>query len=130
MSRSLFVPAAAALWLGLLVAGPAFAAEPAMVMETPKGNALVDGSDMTLYVFAKDAPGKSACVGACAKNWPPLKAGMDAKAMGPWTLVTRDDGTLQWAYKGKPLYHFAKDRKPGEAMGDGLLDGAWSVARP
>ncbi len=129
MGRSLLAPATA-VCLGLLAIGPALAAEPAMIMETPKGNALVDASGMTLYVFAKDAPGKSACAAACAKNWPPLKAGVDAKAMGAWTLVTRDDGTMQWAYKGKPLYHFAKDQKPGEAMGDGLLDGAWSVARP
>jgi predicted lipoprotein with Yx(FWY)xxD motif len=37
---------------------------------------------------------------------------------------------MQWAYKGKPLYTFAKDTKPGDTTGDGFLNGAWHIAKP
>ncbi|MFG1478582.1 hypothetical protein V5F53_07915 [Xanthobacter sp. V4C-4] len=128
MRPSLLRPAAAALLLALGTLSAV--ADPASVAETAKGKALVNPAGMTLYVFAKDEPGKSACTGPCATNWPPLKAAAGAKAMGAWTLVTRDDGSSQWAYKGKPLYSWSKDQKPGDATGDGLMSGAWMVAKP
>lgn len=117
---------------GILLNGimPAFAAEPAMVADTSKGKTLVDAKGMTLYVFAKDADGKSACNGPCATNWPPLMAMADAKPMGAWSVVKREDGSFQWAYHGKPLYTWSKDKKPGDVTGDGFLNGAWSVAKP
>jgi predicted lipoprotein with Yx(FWY)xxD motif len=40
----------------------------------------------------------------------------------------RDDGRLQWARDGKPLYFFAGDAQPGDARGDGM-SGAWHVLR-
>ena len=120
--------AIAALALGLAL--PAFAADPAATADTAKGKTLVDAKGMTLYTFDKDAGGKSACNGPCAGNWPPLMAGADAKDMGAWTVVTRDDGAKQWAYKGKPLYTWIKDGKPGDITGDGFLNGAWHVAQP
>lgn len=117
---------AAALVLG---AGAALA-DPAMIATTAKGKTLVDAKGMTLYTFAKDAGGKSACTGGCAKNWPPLMAKAGAMAEGDWTVITRDDGSKQWAYKGKPLYTWVKDKKPGDITGDGFLGGAWHVAQP
>ena len=33
---------------------------------------------------------------------------------------------MQWAVKGKPLYYFAGDAKPGERNGDGS-GGTWHV---
>jgi predicted lipoprotein with Yx(FWY)xxD motif len=93
--------------------------------------ALVDAKMMTLYTYARDTvPGKSACNGRCAENWPPLKAADDAKPMGEWTIVTRDDGAKMWAYKGKPLYTFARDTKAGDATGDNMGNGNWKVATP
>ena len=89
----------------------------------------VDAKGMTLYTFDKDSGGKSACNGPCATNWPPLMAGPDARASGDWSVITRDDGSKQWAYKGKPLYAWAKDTKPGDKTGDGLLGGAWHAAK-
>jgi predicted lipoprotein with Yx(FWY)xxD motif len=83
----------------------------------------------TLYTFDRDTPGKSACVAQCAVNWPPLLAPADAKAAGDWTLVTRDDGRKQWAYKGKPLYAWSKDARPGDRTGDGF-NNLWRVAKP
>jgi predicted lipoprotein with Yx(FWY)xxD motif len=92
---------------------------------------LTNTAGMTLYTFDKDAggSGKSACNGPCAANWPPLMAGADAKASGDYTIVVRDDGGRQWAYKGKPLYLWIKDSKPGDMTGDGF-NKVWRVARP
>ena len=47
-----------------------------------------------------------------------------------YTVVARDDGSRQWAYKGKPLYTFVKDQKGGDITGDGFLNGAWHLAQP
>jgi predicted lipoprotein with Yx(FWY)xxD motif len=106
------------------------AADPATVAQTAKGATLVDAAGMTLYTFDKDSAGKSACNGPCAGNWPPLMAEAGAEAMGEWSVITREDGSAQWAYKGKPLYTWVKDAKPGDITGDGFLDGAWHVAQP
>ena len=111
-------------------AAAAQAAAPAMTAETANGPALVDAKSMTLYTFDKDMGGKSMCNGPCATNWPALMAASGSAASGDWTMVTRDDGTMQWAYKGKPLYTFAKDTKPGDITGDGFLNGAWHIAKP
>src|SRR5262252_26479 len=95
-------------------------AEPAKVGDTSKGKALVDAKGMTLYVLDRDTtPNKSTCNGQCATNWPPLAVAGDVKDMGSWTVVTRDDGSKQWAYKGKPLYFGKDDKKPGDVDGDG-----------
>ena len=119
-------------WKALLVAAAlalptlAFAADPAM----SKDGMMVDHKGMTLYTFAKDADGKSMCNDKCAANWPPLMAASADKAMGEWTVVKRDDGKMQWAYDGKPLYTFVMDKKAGDMTGDGKMDGAWKVAKP
>ena len=57
-----------------------------------------------------------------------MAADADA-ASGDYTLVTRDDGKKQWALKGKPLYYWVKDTKPGEMTGEGVM-GAWHVVKP
>ena len=92
---------------------------------------LTNASGMTLYTFDKDAAGsgKSVCNGPCAQNWPPLMADGMAMPMADWTVATRDDGSKQWAYKGKPLYTWIKDTKPGDKSGDGVAN-AWRIARP
>jgi predicted lipoprotein with Yx(FWY)xxD motif len=113
-----------------LAAGTAFAAEPASPAPTAKNGMFVTAKGMTLYTFDKDSAGKSACNGPCATNWPPALAVDGAKPMGPWTIVTRDDGLKQWAYNGKPVYAFAKDTKAGDTTGDGFLNGAWHIAKP
>jgi predicted lipoprotein with Yx(FWY)xxD motif len=91
---------------------------------------LTNDAGMTLYTFDRDAAGsgKSVCNGPCATNWPPLMAAADAQASGDWSIVTRDDGSKQWAYKGKPVYLWAKDQKPGDKTGDGF-NGVWRVAK-
>lgn len=44
-------------------------------------------------------------------------------------MIKRDDGVPQWAYKGRPLYTWSKDAKPGDRTGDGF-NNAWRLARP
>lgn len=90
---------------------------------------LTNANGMTLYVFDKDAGGKSMCNGTCATNWPPLMAAAGAKAEGDYSIINRDDGSMQWAYKGKPLYTWVKDQKPGDKTGDGF-NNVWHVATP
>ena len=91
----------------------------------------VNGAGMTLYTFDRDTvgSGKSVCNGPCATNWPPLMAAADAQPSGEWTVVKRDDDSSQWAYKGRPLYTWAKDTKPGDRTGDGV-NNVWRLARP
>lgn len=93
--------------------------------------ALVGLGGMTLYVFDKDAAGsgKSVCNDKCAANWPPLGVEAGAGASGDYTIITRDDGGKQWAYKGKPLYFWVKDQKPGDRTGEGV-NNVWHVAKP
>ena len=125
--KKLLVTAAAVA--ALVFAGAALAA-PAKTGDSAKGKVLTDSKGMTLYTFDKDSGGKSACNGPCATNWPPLKASATDKTEGSYTLIKRDDGAMQWAYKGKPLYTWAKDSKPGDITGDGFLNGIWHIAQP
>ena len=55
--------------------------------------------------------------------------GFGASASADWTIVTRDDGSKQWAYKGKPLYTWVKDQKAGDKTGDGFANNAWHTAK-
>ncbi len=103
---------------------------PVKTGDSAKGKVLTNDSGMTLYTFDKDAGGKSACNGPCTGNWPPLMAAADAKAEGDYSIITRQDGSKQWAYKGKPLYTWKKDQKPGDITGDGFLNNAWHIAQP
>jgi predicted lipoprotein with Yx(FWY)xxD motif len=128
MQKSITAAIAASI-LSICIATALAQTAPAKSADTSKGKALVDAKGLTLYTFDRDATGKSNCNGACATNWPPLLAGADAKPSGDWTIVTRDDGGKQWAYKGKPLYEFAKDTKPGDVTGDGV-NSVWHIAAP
>ena len=112
--------------------GPAWAGPGAprevIARESGAGISLTDAKGLTLYTYDKDTePGRSLCNGQCAQAWPPLLAPAGAKELGDWTLVTRDDGQLQWAYRGRPLYRFVRDTSPGAASGDGV-QAVWHIA--
>ena len=118
---------------GLLFAGllagcaghSAYTAAPVRI-----GDGILTGSNgMTLYTFDKDSAGKSTCNGPCANNCPPLLATPGDAAHGDYSLTTRDDGRKQWTYRGKPLYFWIKDQKPGDRSGDGV-NNVWRVAKP
>lgn len=115
------------LGTAVLFALVSFSAHAADTMPVKKANGmLVDSKGMTIYTYDKDSGGKSACNGKCAENWPPVMAKEGHPAAAAYSEITRDDGTKQLAYKGKPLYTFVKDKKPGDKTGDKVMD-AWHV---
>ena len=119
MIRHLLATGALFAALGMTSAAAYAAGEPSKLAETSKGKAWVDMNGMTLYTFDKDTKTRSKCNDKCAVEWPPLAAAATDQASGKWTIVKRDDGSLQWAYSGHPFYTFLDDKKPGEVTGDG-----------
>ena len=121
-----FAPLAAALLLAACTSMSS-AGTPATVAD----GVLVGPNGMTLYTFDADpmGAGKSMCNGPCATNWPPLKATAADAGSGDWSVVVRDDGSRQWAWRGKPVYYWSKDAKPGDRTGDGF-NKVWHAARP
>jgi predicted lipoprotein with Yx(FWY)xxD motif len=119
----------AALAATLLLSTHVAQAQGAKVADLGAGKALVDPAGMTLYTYDRDSTGKSTCNGACLNLWPPFKAGDGDKGAGDWSVITRSDGAKQWAYKGKPLYRWHEDTKPGDAKGDGV-NNVWKIATP
>lgn len=89
---------------------------------------MVNSAGMTVYTFDKDTAfsGKSACNGPCIALWPAVP--VTGNPQGDYSVVTRDDGSKQLAYKGKPLYLYIKDQKPGDVTGDNVKD-VWHVVR-
>ena len=113
----------------LIVAAASFATplSYAIAADAPAklaNGALVDAKGMTLYSFDKDTAGsgKSTCNGPCAALWPPAMAGAADQPSGAFAIVVRDDGSRQWAYKGKPVYTYQADQKPGDRAGDNFKD--------
>lgn len=91
--------------------------------------ALANADGMSLYTFDPDTADSSACNGPCAVAWPPLFAGTDDEDHGEFTIVTRADGSRQWAHDGAPLYFWKNDVEAGDQTGDGVK-GVWHLARP
>ncbi|MBU1361270.1 MAG: hypothetical protein KKC85_13605 [Gammaproteobacteria bacterium] len=113
-----------------IAAASAGLAQAAAPVKTVDG-LLVSTNGMTLYTFDNDVAGsgKSACNGPCAGLWPPVMADADAKPEGDMTIITRDDGAKQWAYKGKPVYLYKTDAKAGDKTGDNFKN-VWHVIKP
>jgi predicted lipoprotein with Yx(FWY)xxD motif len=95
-------------------------------------NVLVDSKGMTLYTFDADTTaGKSVCNAGCDTTWPAVTvtgtatygSKVDASL---FSTFTREDGSMQLAVDGHPLYHYAQDTKAGDAKGQGF-GGVWYV---
>jgi predicted lipoprotein with Yx(FWY)xxD motif len=112
-----------------LMSMAAFAQAPVTTVSTDIGDVIADEEGFVLYTFRNDEPGVSNCYDTCAANWPPFFAEEGAMEEGDYTLVTRNDGTVQWAKDGLPLYYWVNDVEPGDTTGDGV-GGNWDVARP
>ena len=93
------------------------------------GGMLVTSSGMTVYTFDKDKTdgSPSACTGGCTGLWPAVIA-TDSKPQAPYGAITREDGSMQVTYKGKPLYVFSGDKKAGDAAGDNFKD-VWHTVK-
>jgi len=93
--------------------------------KTTLGLILVNSRGHTLYLFAKDRNGKSACTGSCAKFWPPLLSqGKPSAGSGvkPSLLGTtsRSNGSRQVTYNKHPLYTYVLDKRAGQTKGEGI----------
>jgi len=92
---------------------------------------LADEYGRSLYVLTKDSTGTSTCNGSCATTWPPFGAdALSAPSLvknSDFNYITRTDGMNQTAYKGRPLYFYSGDQKPGNINGNGVA-GVWFVA--
>ena len=101
------------------------------------GKILVDSQGRTLYLFERDSGTKSTCTGACAAEWPPLRAtgkptasdGVNASVVA---TSARSDGKPQVSYNGHPVYLFSADRRAGDTNGQGVnaFGGLWYVLSP
>jgi predicted lipoprotein with Yx(FWY)xxD motif len=140
MRKTLLAVAVAAV--GLLDFAPtALPSESAASTLTAKssryGRVLFDGRGYVLYAFTRDAKGRSACYGACAKAWPvyfakgTLAAGAGVKRSLLGTTKRRD-GRRQVTYAGRPLYYYVGDRRPGQILCQNVVEfgGTWLVVRP
>jgi predicted lipoprotein with Yx(FWY)xxD motif len=66
------------------------------VANTGLGKILVNSKGRTLYLFQKDSGTTSACEGACATNWPPLRStGAPTVGSGADASFARDDNALR-----------------------------------
>ncbi len=109
---------------------PEAATAPAKVIITKQGPKLVDLKGMTLYIYERDTTGKTSnCNGKCTESWVPLAATADARAVGDFTVISRNDGSKMWAYRYRPLYTSPADKTPGEANGTATTL-QWRIARP
>ena len=135
LTRVAAVPLAALTFAGFGagVAGASTAPEAAAkakpatvrVAKTNLGNVLVNSKGRTLYLFQADQGTTSACSGACAAAWPPVRASGTPKAgkgtqASLLTTSPRSDGKAQVVYNGHPLYTFQGDKKAGDTTGQGV----------
>ena len=110
-------------------------AAPVSTASNPQlGEILVDAEGLTLYVFDNDKDGTIACGAGCTDAWPPLvlESGASLPTTGDLaadlTAVARPDGAQQVAFKGRPLYRYAGDAKPGDTTGDNVAN-IWHVVK-
>lgn len=138
--RAVLVSASLLGALALFAATHASAASSVAKVGTAKtaiGTVIVTGQGRTLYMFAADKRGKSACYGQCAHYWPPLlTAGKPTAVKGAKASLLgttrRKDGMLQVTYNGRPLYRYISDTKAGQTNGQGLnlSGGLWWAISP
>jgi predicted lipoprotein with Yx(FWY)xxD motif len=99
------------------------------------GTILTGERGRTLYTYARDTAGSSACTDSCATNWPPFTEGagdtvtVGSGVTGTLSTITRADGSRQVTYRGSPLYYYAGDAAPGDVNGQGA-GGVWYAAEP
>lgn len=86
----------------------------------------LSGSDTRLYFYDADHGGRSFCNVKCELLWSPVIAPPSSKSLGEWKAIRRDDGHLQWSYRGRPIY-FLRGDTPNDPKGDGEENGRWHL---
>ena len=104
---------------------------------TRYGTVLADGRGRILYEFTRDGTAnRSRCYGDCAVAWPPFYTrgrprvrGLASRHLG---TTRRRDGRLQVTYRGKPLYYYVTDTRPGQVTCQAVPEfgGTWYVTNP
>ena len=92
---------------------------------------------LSLYMFDpdKNKPGGSVCNGPCVDVWTPLVVKSDADLVTPagftgkLSTVKRDDGKLQAAVNGWPLYGWVFDMAAGDLNGQAFNEIWWVLDR-
>jgi predicted lipoprotein with Yx(FWY)xxD motif len=80
-------------------------------LEVVSGFGFVDAaSGMTIYAVPASRKKMPAV-------WAPVYAPALGQTLGDFSILGRDDGTRQWAYKGKRLYTYKPDYAPGDVYG-------------
>ena len=103
--------------------------QPRMTTAQLASNTMMTTSNgMTVYTYDKDVSGRSNCYATCASFWPPIQAQPGDRASGDMSIIRRDDGSMQWAMNGMPLYTFTKDTMKGDMKGDNFHQD-WHVVR-
>ncbi len=117
-------------------------------MTDVNGPVFADARGMTVYTWNKDKSGESSCNAdrytayysqehdfalreperrlACEQVWLPVHAEPNATPVGAWSIITRHDGSRQWAHRNAPLYTYAFDHMPG-AVNE--VDRDWPAVR-
>lgn len=114
--------------------------EPARSIDVPAGIearlapsaqavVLTDFNGFTLYAFDGDAArdGQTCSDRGCEMRWLPAAAPALALDVGDFSVVSRVDGSGQWAWRGRPLYRYHGDLLPGDAHGR-AADERWRMA--
>lgn len=103
------------------------------------GRYLTNQDGKSLYIFMQDEQGAeySTCYESCAIAWPPYTTeespgGGEHIEENRLGMIEREDGTQQVTYDGWPLYYFARDVYPGDALGQARdhMGGHWYLLSP
>ena len=133
-------PEASDLPAGILIAAVRLSGGDEGPRDSAKGSvAFTDIKGRPLY-YAAGGRGKSDCAGACLEKWQPALAAAGARAVGDWTVLPRNGGGHQWAFRGNPLYTFVDEApyedeiranrnvRPFRPLAGHSVDGIWHVA--
>jgi len=101
---------------------------------------ITDGAGRTIYVLSPETTTHLLCTSsACLGAWPPVTVSSASQLThafpgisGRLGTVKRPDGTLQLTVDGHPVYAYAGDSGPGQAVGEELQSygGTWLVLSP
>ena len=84
------------------------------------GEYLTDPNGNALYFYNSDTLGTSNCIDTCLTTWP-IYQNVSSTSNLPTNIgvITRSDGSIQYTYKGMPLYYYTGDMR-GNVTGNKL----------